>query len=78
MDGEGGQPSDLFGDRRSPHALHSGGLGVWYETRSETPIKGEETDFAATTPLPATAALPAKGSLLSNLSSLVYSMPPTR
>ncbi len=67
--------SDLFGDKRSPYAPHSGGLGVWYETRIDTPVKGEETDFVATTPLPQSSASSAKGSLLPNLSSLVYSMP---
>lgn len=54
----------------------SGGMGVWYETKSATPVKGEETDFIATSPfsLPTTVPAP-KDSLLSNLSKLVLSMP---
>lgn len=51
-----------------------GGLGVWYETKNTTPIKGE-TDFIATTPLPQPLAPTSKDSVLSHLSNLVYSMP---
>lgn len=54
----------------------SGGMGVWYETKSATPIKGEETDFIATSPFsPPTTVPTPKDSLLSNLSRLVLSMP---
>lgn len=53
---------------------HSGGLGVWYQTKTETPIKGQETDFIATTPLPASSTS-SKDSLTRHLSKLVYSMP---
>ena len=53
----------------------SGGLGVWYETRTPTRIKGEETDFVATVPVPPSANLPAKGSLFPHISKLVYSIP---
>ncbi|GAB1313614.1 Translation initiation factor eIF-2B subunit gamma [Madurella fahalii] len=67
--------ADLLGDSRSPNAVRSGGLGVWYETKTATPIKGEETDFMATVPLPASSVLPATGSLFPNMSKLVYSMP---
>lgn len=52
-----------------------GGLGVWYETKGETVIKGEETDFIATSPLPATSVPPPKSSLISHISNLVYSVP---
>lgn len=66
---------DLFGDKRSKSTSHSGGMGLWYETKTATPIKGEETDFIITTPLPASPVLPPKGSILGNLSKLVYSLP---
>ncbi|KAF4456082.1 translation initiation factor eif-2b subunit gamma [Fusarium austroafricanum] len=56
-------------------SIHSGALGVWYDTKAVAPIKKEETDFIATTPLPASPITPPKGSLFSNLSKLVYSMP---
>jgi translation initiation factor eIF-2B subunit gamma len=56
-------------------APRSGGLGVWYQTKTATPVKGEETDFIATVPLPASSVLPAKGSLFPHMSKLVYSMP---
>lgn len=53
----------------------SGGLGVWYETKGETSVKGEETDFIATSPLEPGAVPPSKNSLLNNISKLVYSVP---
>lgn len=53
---------------------HSGGLSVWYQTKTETPIKGEETDFIATSPLSASSTSP-KDSLTRHISKLVYSMP---
>ncbi|WYZ37056.1 hypothetical protein EsH8_II_000562 [Colletotrichum jinshuiense] len=53
----------------------SGGLGVWYETKTATPVKGEETDFIAITPPAPSFVAPPKGSLLPQLSNLVYSMP---
>lgn len=65
---------DLVGDSRS-RGPRSGGLGVWYQTKTATPIKGEETDFAATVPLPSSSVLPAKDSLFPHMSKLVYSMP---
>lgn len=52
-----------------------GGLGVWYETKGETPVKGEETDFIATSPLEASSVPPSKSSLLPHVSKLVYSVP---
>jgi translation initiation factor eIF-2B subunit gamma len=52
-----------------------GGLGVWYETKGETIIKGEETDFIATSPLELGPVPPPKSSLLSHVSKLVYSVP---
>jgi translation initiation factor eIF-2B subunit gamma len=69
------EPSDpkmvLGGGKRSQR----GGLGVWYETKGETIIKGEETDFIATSPLEAGPVPPAKSSLLAHMSKLVYSVP---
>jgi translation initiation factor eIF-2B subunit gamma len=53
----------------------SGGLGVWYDAKANTPIKKEETDFIATAPLPSPAATPPRDSLFSGVSKLVYSTP---
>jgi translation initiation factor eIF-2B subunit gamma len=64
--------SEILGDATDSH---SGGLGVWYETKTATPVKGEETDFIATVPLPAGTVPAQKGSLLPHVSKLVYSMP---
>ncbi|OIW28007.1 hypothetical protein CONLIGDRAFT_458764 [Coniochaeta ligniaria NRRL 30616] len=64
--------SDILGD---PAGSHSGGLGVWYETKTATPVKGEETDFIATVPLPTPTVPAQKGSLLPHISKLVYSLP---
>ncbi|KAF4466656.1 translation initiation factor eif-2b subunit gamma [Fusarium albosuccineum] len=70
--------TDLLGTARLSNghrSLHSGGLGVWYDTKTSTPVKGENTDFIATAPLPPTPVTPPKGSLFSSLSKLVYSIP---
>lgn len=52
-----------------------GGLGVWYQTKGEAPVKGEETDFIATTALEPSPVPPAHSSLLLNTSKLVYATP---
>ncbi|KAF2141955.1 uncharacterized protein K452DRAFT_287144 [Aplosporella prunicola CBS 121167] len=52
-----------------------GGLGVWYPTKGADAVKGEETDFIATTPLPAPVVAPPPGSLRPALANLVYSIP---
>ncbi|KAK0658245.1 Translation initiation factor eIF-2B subunit gamma [Lasiodiplodia hormozganensis] len=52
-----------------------GGLGVWYQTKGEHAVKGEETDFIATTPLPKSIVPPHSGSLRPSLANLVYSIP---
>jgi translation initiation factor eIF-2B subunit gamma len=52
-----------------------GGLGVWYQTKGEGSKKGEETDFIATTPLPASTVPAPAGSLRRHISNLVYSIP---
>jgi translation initiation factor eIF-2B subunit gamma len=50
-----------------------GGLGVWYETKTEDGIKNEQTDFIATVPCPqpVIAASPLSG----DIAQLVYSLP---
>ncbi|KAF5230586.1 hypothetical protein FAUST_9722 [Fusarium austroamericanum] len=70
--------TDMLGTSRLSNghrSVHSGALGVWYDTKAVAPVKKEETDFIATTPLPSTPVTPPRGSLFSNLSKLVYSMP---
>lgn len=66
-----GNENGLIKEDQGPH---SGGMGVWYQTKTETPIKGQETDFIATNPLPTSSTSP-KDSLTRHLSNLVYSMP---
>lgn len=66
--------SSLLGSADTSDGTHSGGLGVWYQTKTATPVKGEETDFVATIPLPSSTTTP-KGSLTSHMSKLVLSMP---
>ncbi|KAG6314830.1 hypothetical protein E4U22_008426 [Claviceps purpurea] len=60
---------------KGTEASHSGGLGVWYDTKSSTPVKGEETDFIATAPLQSSHGGTDKESAFSSLSELVYSIP---
>ncbi|KAK1778496.1 hypothetical protein QBC45DRAFT_414142 [Copromyces sp. CBS 386.78] len=69
--------TDLLDDTRSENGplKRSGGLGVWYQTKTATPIKGEETDFLATVPLPSSSVSPPKGSLFPHISKVVYSTP---
>ncbi|KAI0448999.1 nucleotide-diphospho-sugar transferase [Xylaria acuta] len=64
--------ADLLGEEVAPY--RSGGLGVWYETKTANPIKGEETDFLATTPMSKDLTSP-KNSILQHLSYLTLSMP---
>ena len=52
-----------------------GGLGVWYQTKGEGSMKGEETDFIATTPLPPPLVPPPADSLRRDISNLVYTVP---
>lgn len=52
-----------------------GGLGVWYDTKGETVIKGEETDFIATSPLEGNASPSSTFPMLRNISNLVYAVP---
>ncbi|KAH6608196.1 translation initiation factor eif-2b subunit gamma [Trichoderma cornu-damae] len=70
--------TDLLGARQFSNGhqtRYSGGLGVWYNTKASAPVKGEETDFIATAPLPNSPSIPPKGSIFPNISKLVYSMP---
>ncbi|KAF4336320.1 translation initiation factor eIF-2B subunit gamma [Fusarium beomiforme] len=70
--------TDMLGTARLSNghrSVHSGALGVWYDIKAVAPVKKEETDFIATAPLPSSPITPSKGSLFSNLSKLVYSMP---
>lgn len=52
-----------------------GGLGVWYQTKGEDSKKGAETDFIATTPLPAPIVPAPTDSIRRRISNLVYSVP---
>lgn len=54
-----------------------GGLTVYYQTKGETVsrVKGEETDFIATTPLATGPVPPSHKSLLPQTSNLVYATP---
>ncbi|KAH8731671.1 eukaryotic translation initiation factor-like protein subunit eIF2B-gamma [Phaeosphaeriaceae sp. PMI808] len=52
-----------------------GGLGVWYQTKGEGSIKGEETDFIATVPLHTPIVSPPVDSARRHMSNLVYSVP---
>ncbi|KAG6005931.1 hypothetical protein E4U21_007494 [Claviceps maximensis] len=70
--------TDLLGNgncTKDFKASHSGGLGVWYDTKSSTPVKGEETDFIATTALQSSHGGLERGPVFSRLSKLAYSMP---
>lgn len=52
-----------------------GGLGVWFQTKGETSIKNEETDFIATTPLPRPIVPQPTDSLARDISRVVLSIP---
>jgi translation initiation factor eIF-2B subunit gamma len=52
-----------------------GGLGVWYPTKGDITVKGEETDFIITSPLSAGPVPCPEGSLVPHTSNLVYSLP---
>jgi translation initiation factor eIF-2B subunit gamma len=52
-----------------------GGLGVWYQTKGENSVKGEDTDFIATTPLSKPIVPPPVDSLSRDISQVVLSMP---
>lgn len=52
-----------------------GGLGVWYQTKGEGSVKGEETDFVATASIEPPIVPPSEGSLRPNIANLVYSTP---
>ena len=55
-----------------------GGMGVWFQTKGDGSVKGEETDFVVTTVLPShirPSLSPPEGSLRSHISNLVYATP---
>lgn len=49
-----------------------GGLGVWYQTKTESSAKNTETDFIVTTALPQSTVQPPELSLRPHISKLVY------
>lgn len=67
-----GRSSDALGGEQIGRR---GGLGVWYDTKGDGSVKGEETDFFATLPAVPPAVSPAKGSLLPAIFKLAYSIP---
>ena len=71
---ESGQlvPSGIGGEQKG----RRGGLGVWYSTKQvENAVKGEQTDFIATTPLEPPLVPPPRSSLRQHLEEVVISMP---
>ncbi|KAF2466304.1 uncharacterized protein BDR25DRAFT_268739 [Lindgomyces ingoldianus] len=69
--GSGKMPMGIGGERLG----RRGGLGVWYQTKGEGSMKGEETDFIATTPLLTPIVPPPSDSLRRDISTLVYTVP---
>lgn len=70
--------TDLLGSKgftNGEQNQHSGGIGVWYETKTSVTVKKEETDFIATVPVAPSPTSAPKGSILANVSKLVYTMP---
>lgn len=49
-----------------------GGLGLWFPTKGEGSVKGEETDLVITAPLPQPLVPPPEGSIRSHISKAVY------
>lgn len=49
-----------------------GGLGVWFQTKGEGSVKGEETDFVITTSLPQPTVPPPEGSPRSHMSEVLF------
>ncbi|KAI4197876.1 MAG: hypothetical protein LQ350_005635 [Teloschistes chrysophthalmus] len=62
-----GQAAGTIGSQTLP-----GALGVWFPTKGEHVVKGEETNFVITAQLPPSTVFPHIGSLRPNLSKLVY------
>ncbi|KAF2757107.1 hypothetical protein EJ05DRAFT_487087 [Pseudovirgaria hyperparasitica] len=69
--GGSGMPMGYGGEKHG----RRGGLGVWYNTKGEGSIKGEETDFIATAPLPKPLVASPSASLRQDLANLVYTLP---
>ena len=49
-----------------------GGLGLWFQTKGEGSVKGEETDFVITTSLPQPSVPPPEGSIRPHMSKVLY------
>lgn len=78
LDGATGISDEFAGPRTAPGGEkrgRRGGLGVWYPTKGEFIIKGEETDFIATSSLVPGPVPPPEGSLRPHTANLVYSLP---
>ncbi|KAF2496608.1 eukaryotic translation initiation factor-like protein subunit eIF2B-gamma [Lophium mytilinum] len=79
--GLGGATGGIFDGIKAPIGLggekigRRGGLGVWYETKTEDGVKGEETDLIALTPLSPPIVPPPRDSLRRDISNLVYTVP---
>jgi translation initiation factor eIF-2B subunit gamma len=79
--GLGGATGGIYDGVKAPIGLggeqigRRGGLGVWYETKTEDGVKGEETDFIALTPLSPPIVPPPRDSLRRDISNLVYTVP---
>ena len=68
--------SDILKDPSWPKGpRHSGGIGVWYETKTTMAVKGEETEFIITSRLPKAAVPPPRDTILPHVSRLRVSMP---
>ena len=49
-----------------------GGLGIWFQTKGESSVKGEETDFVITASLPQPSVSPPDGSIRSHMFRVAY------
>ncbi|KAK3990533.1 putative translation initiation factor eIF-2B subunit gamma [Cladorrhinum sp. PSN332] len=71
----GGSPNPEQQRQQQQQQQRSGGLSVYYPTKTATPVKGEETDLLAAAYLPKSSVLPPKGSLFPNMMKVLTSMP---
>ncbi|KAL8869193.1 MAG: hypothetical protein Q9174_004453, partial [Haloplaca sp. 1 TL-2023] len=61
------QAAGMIGSPNPP-----GGLGVWFPTKGDHAVKGEETNFLMTAKIPEATVPPHSGSLRPHLSQVVY------
>jgi translation initiation factor eIF-2B subunit gamma len=73
--GRMGEGADMCMPAGGENLGRRGGLGVWYQTKGEGSVKGEETDFIATAPLAPPVVPPPADSLRRHMSNLVYTAP---